>query len=96
MQYLINILAKHELHIARFYHRRGAYLASINRAQNVLRLYPTSPATHDALAVMVLSYDALGLTQLRDDTQAILTKNGGANISLLSNQPEKSWWQIWK
>jgi outer membrane protein assembly factor BamD len=96
MQYLINILAKHELHIARYYHRRGAYLAAVNRAQNILKLYPTSPATRDALAVMVQSYDAMGMTQLRDDTQAILIKNGGTTISLLSQQPDKSWWQIWK
>lgn len=96
MQYLVNMLAKHELHIAHFYQRRGAYIAAVNRAQNILKTYPNSPATRDALGVMVQSYDAMGMTQLRDDTQRVLTQNGGAAISLLSDQPEKPWWQFWK
>ncbi|MFY9260436.1 MAG: outer membrane protein assembly factor BamD [Gallionella sp.] len=96
MQYLINTLAKHDLHIASYYLRRGAYLSAVNRAQDVLTKYPNSPATHDALNVLVQGYDAMGLTQLRDDAQLILSKNGGATVSLLSNQPEKIWWQFWK
>ncbi len=96
MQYLVNVLARHELHIAQYYQRRGAHLAAVNRAQNILKTYPNSPATRDALGIMVQSYDAMGLTQLRDDTQMLLSKNGGERISLLSQQPDKFWWQIWK
>lgn len=96
MQYLINTLAKHDLKVAHYYLRRGAHLAAVNRAQDVLTKYPNSPATHDALNVLIQAYDAMGLTQLRDDSQLILSKNGGSTVSLLSNQPAKSWWQFWK
>ena len=94
MQYLINLLARHELQIAQYYLRRGANLAAVNRAQDVLTLYPNSPATRDALDVLVQGYDAMGLNQLRDDAQAVLSKNGG--VSRQPNQTYKSWWQFWK
>ncbi len=96
MQYLVNMLAKHDLNIARYYHRRHAYVAAVNRAQNILQTYPNSPATRDALAIMVQCYDAMGMPQLRDDTQRILTQNGGPSVTLLSDQGEQPWWQIWK
>lgn len=96
MQYLVNLLAKHDLNIARYYQRRQAYVAALNRAEYIFQNYPNSPATRDALVVMVQCYDAMGLTQLRDDTQRILSKNGGPSVTLLSNQEEKAWWQVWK
>ena len=33
MRYLVNALASHEVHVARYYMKRGAYLAAANRAQ---------------------------------------------------------------
>jgi outer membrane protein assembly factor BamD len=94
MQYLSNTLALHELHVASYYQRRGAYIAAINRAEGILKEYPNSPATRDALGIMVQSYDAMGLTQLRDDTQRVLTKNTGVTADFI--KPAKSWWQFWK
>ena len=97
MQYLTNALAQYELHVARYYLRRGAYIAAINRAQDVLSQYPNSPSTRDGLAIMAQSYDAMGMTDLRDDTRRVLAKNSDASASSTSkDQPGKSWWQIWK
>jgi outer membrane protein assembly factor BamD len=75
MQYLINTLARYEIHVASHYLRRGAYVAAANRAKEVLTNYAQTPATLDALKIMVQSYDALGLKELRDDAQRVLDKN---------------------
>ena len=75
MQYLINALAKYEIHVASYYQRRGAHIAAVNRAREVLTRYPNSPATRDALLILVRSYDAMGMKELRDDTQRVLDMN---------------------
>jgi outer membrane protein assembly factor BamD len=75
MQYLANTLARHEMKIAHYYMRRGAYVAAVNRAKDVVIKFNNTPETIDALRVMVVSYDKLGLPKLRDDTQRILDLN---------------------
>lgn len=75
MQYLLNSLAQYDIHVASYYLRREAYIAAINRASDVLTQYPNSPATRDALEIMVRAYDALGLRQLRDDALRVLRIN---------------------
>jgi hypothetical protein len=61
MKYLVNALASLELHVARYYMKRGAYLAAANRAQYAVMNYPEAPATEEALFIMVKAYDSLGL-----------------------------------
>ncbi len=68
-------LVRHELLIADYYSRRGAHLAAANRARYVLETYRDSPLVPQALALMVKSYDQLGLTKLRDDAKAVLQLN---------------------
>lgn len=75
MQYLINALAKYDIHVANYYQRRGAYIAAVNRAKEVLTLYPTSLSTRDALKILVKSYAALGMTTLSEDAQRVLDMN---------------------
>ncbi|MDH2918135.1 MAG: outer membrane protein assembly factor BamD [Sideroxydans sp.] len=96
MQFLANALAKHELLIADFYLRRGANLAAVSRAQDILTLYPETPASRDALLIMVKAYDAQGMTTLRDDAQRVLDANGGATSATVLASGKKSWWQFWK
>ena len=98
MQYLANQMARHELHVAQYYLRRGANIAAVNRAQGILNLYPNSPATREALLVMVRAYDAMGMTDLRDDAQRVLNLNGGseAATAIAIARDKKSWWQFWK
>lgn len=97
MQYLVNSLAKYELHVASYYLRRGAHIAAANRAQGILVQYPNSPVTRDALEIMVQAYDAMGMTDLRDDAKRVLAKNAPAgSSSAAETKPEKSWWQFWK
>ena len=75
MKYLVNALASNEIHVARWYVRRGAFVAAANRAQYALRNYPEAPVQEEALLIMIRSYDALGMRELRDDTERILKKN---------------------
>jgi outer membrane protein assembly factor BamD len=72
MAYILNSLAEHELHVARYYLRRGAYLAAANRAQQVVANYPNAPANEEALALMVQAYDLLKLPTLRDNSARVL------------------------
>lgn len=59
MNYIVNALADYELHVARYYLRRGAFVAAANRAQQVVLEYPQTPANEEALVIMQLSYGAL-------------------------------------
>jgi len=75
MKYLVNALASHEVHVARYYMKRGAYVAAANRAQFALKNYPQAPAQEEALLIMIRAYDVLGMPELRDDAERILKKN---------------------
>jgi len=75
MQYLINSLAKYDIHVARYYLRRGAYISAVNRAKDVLTEFPNSTSTQDALLILIQGYDALDKKELRDDAQRVLDLN---------------------
>lgn len=97
MDYIVNALADYELHVARYYFRRGAYLAAANRAQNAVAEFQQAPASEEALYIMAQSYDKLGLDQLRDDADRVLKKNF-PNSRFLSEgltKPKRAWWQFW-
>ena len=98
MRYLVNSMASGEVHIARYYFRRGAYIAAANRAQGAIRQYGQAPAIEEALYIVMASYDKLGLKELRDDTERVLKLNFPNSIYLSANPPsqEASWWQIWR
>ena len=101
MQYLINVLARHEIRVASYYLRRGAYVAAANRAKGVLTDYPQTPATRDALQIMVQAYDALGMVDLRKDAQRVLDLNiakDGVKAPAIRQSPinEGAWWEFWK
>ena len=72
MNYIVNSLAAYEVHVARYYFRRGAYVAAANRAQQTVLEFQQSPSAEEALYIMAQSYDRLGLTQLRDDADRVL------------------------
>lgn len=75
LSYLVSAMAQSEVNIARFYLQRGAYVAAVQRAQGAVRDYAGTPATEEALAILVLSYDGLALPQLRDDARRVLELN---------------------
>jgi outer membrane protein assembly factor BamD len=97
MNYIINSLAAGEVHVARYYLRRGAYLAAANRAQQAITEYRNSPAIEEALYIMVRAYDQLGLIVLRDDAQRVLKQSfpDSAYLSGGVKATDKPWWQLW-
>jgi outer membrane protein assembly factor BamD len=97
MTYVVNSLAQYEVHVARYYHSRGAHVAAINRAQMALTDYVDAPALEEALYILVQSYDALGLTQLRDDTVRVMRASYPNSELLAQGFKRKSgpWWKLW-
>ncbi|MEP7057017.1 MAG: outer membrane protein assembly factor BamD [Caldimonas sp.] len=97
MNYIVNSLAAYEVHVARYYFRRGAYVAAVNRAQQTVQEFQHSPATEEALFIMVQSYERLGLDELRDDADRVLHRNY-PNTTLYRDgigAKKSPWWQLW-
>ena len=97
MTYIVNSLAQYEVHVARYYYSRGAYVAAINRAQNALTDYREVPALEEALFIAYKSYEALGMTQLRDDTYRVLQANypQSSYLSRGFKTADGPWWKVW-
>ena len=93
MRYLVNTMAQHEATIAQYYLEREAYVAAINRSQEVLRNYDGTPATEDALVIMAKSYEGLKMNDMRDDTISVLKKNY-PNSAMKLKRTSKSWFQL--
>lgn len=96
MRYLVNALAGHEVHVARYYMKRGAYVAAANRAQYAVKEYPQAPALEEALFILVKAYDALHMNDLRDDSDRVLKKNfpDSAYVKKGAGQSQP-WWKFW-
>jgi outer membrane protein assembly factor BamD len=75
MIYLRNLLAHYEINVARFYMRRGAYVAAANRARNVVEHYSQSQSTADALAILVEANWRLGLPDAAHQALQVLALN---------------------
>ena len=75
MVYLRNILARHEIHVANYYFKRGAYVAAANRGRYVVENMQGTPAVPDGLAVMAQAYHLLGMQTLADDAAKVLVLN---------------------
>lgn len=95
MKYLVNAMAQYDVHVARYYFRRGAYLSAANRAQTAVREYPDAPAVEEALFIMMRSYDALGQTQLRDDTERVIQATYPDSSHHSPKETKKTWWRLW-
>jgi outer membrane protein assembly factor BamD len=99
MRYLVNALASHEVHVARYYMKRGAYLAAANRAQYAIQHYAEAPALEEAVFVLVLAYDRLGMDDLRNAADRVMRSNfpdsrylkpGGERLA-----KDVPWWRLW-
>ena len=86
MTHVVNSLAAYEVHVA-----------AINRAQQAIIDFEGVPAIEEALAILVKSYDAMGMTLLRDDALRVLTQNYPQSVYLPGNSPSgtKGWWRLW-
>lgn len=87
MLHLRNNLAEGELHVARYYMERGAYVAAVSRAQYVVERFQRTTAVEDALELMVEAYQRLGEDELATDAQRVLVMNREAG-RFLNDEPE--------
>lgn len=75
MIYIRNLIAEHELKIARFYFERDAYLAALDRANDVVKHYQGTDSVHDALVIVAQSAEKLGLDKQATDAKTLLQMN---------------------
>ncbi|MDH5481114.1 MAG: outer membrane protein assembly factor BamD [Nitrosomonas sp.] len=97
MAHLLNMVAMNEVHVARYYMKRKAYIAAANRAQYAVKEYPLTPAAEEALYIMMQAYQKLEMYDLRDDAERVLRKNF-SNSEFLEPVQENSgraWWVFW-
>lgn len=94
MNWLVNTMAEHQLHTARFYYEREGYVAAINRAQAVLTDYEGVPATEEALYIIMMSYQKLNMPDLSQDAERVLLTNFPDTQLIAKGLPktEYSWW----
>lgn len=97
MTYIINSLALYEVHVAKYYFSRGAYVAAINRAQLAITDYRDVPALEEAMYIIYKSYEALDIVQLRDDAKRIMETSFPKSEFLSSGNKSvgRSWWKLW-
>ncbi len=98
MAYTVNSLAAYEVHVARYYFRRGAYVAAANRAQQAVAEFQQAPAVEEALHILAQSYDKLDLPVLRDAAIRVLRQNFPQSTFLGGTgtlQASKPWWRFW-
>jgi outer membrane protein assembly factor BamD len=94
MIYLRNRLADFEINVARYYIKRGAWLAAAQRAQRTIDNYDGAPAVREALQIMIQAYDRLGMTDLKANVEKMYAANfpdAGADADV-----KKSRWKFWQ
>lgn len=95
MVYLRNRLAGYELNVARYYLKRGAWIAAAQRARNVVNDYPGAPATREALEIMAGAYDHLNLAPLAEQARTVYRANFGGEIRAAQADARRPWWKVW-
>ena len=85
MRYLRNLMAAYEVNVARYYIKRGAYVAAVGRGRYVLENFQGAVAVPDALAIMVEAYQLLEMDDLAQRTLTVLNTNYPTHSSLDKN-----------
>jgi outer membrane protein assembly factor BamD len=94
MLFLRNRVADYENHIARYYYERGAYAAAISRAAYTLQVFDGAPAISETLRILVESYRKLGMYDLANDAERVMTASfpDAAKPEPAGDDP---WYQFW-
>ena len=85
---LRNMFARHELDVALYYLRRGAWVAAANRATYMIETYPQAAQQDDAVAILAEAYTRLGNTTLAADARRVLEKNNPQHPWLRGDWPD--------
>ena len=90
--YLRNRLAEYEVNVARFYVRRGAYLAAAQRAQRTIEQYDGAPSEQEALEIMIDCYQRLGFKDLQANVEKVYQAN--YHEASAQSMKHRKWWHI--
>ena len=93
MIFLRNRLANYEVYVARYYMKRGAYVAAAARAKYTIESYDGAPAVRDALEIMTDAYRRLGLEELAEQSASVYRANFPETAERV--EKKKSWWKFW-
>ena len=96
--------AEYDVHVARYYIKRGAYLAAVNRGRNVVENYPKTTAVPNALAVMLIGYTLLDMEEMATDTRRVIELNypdhpvlkGPVTADSSTGKDGGQWFQFWE
>jgi outer membrane protein assembly factor BamD len=95
MIYLRDRLADYEVHVARYYMKRGAYVAAAQRAKGCVDNFDGAPAVKDALKMMIEAYDHLNLKPLADKAREVYQLNYGGDVQQAQADVKRPWWKLW-
>jgi outer membrane protein assembly factor BamD len=95
MIFLRDRLAEHENYVARYYLRRGAYLAALNRAKSAMTSYDGAPAIPESMRIMVEAYTELGMTDLAESTRAVMSESFPQTTIAEAAAADKPWYKFW-
>jgi outer membrane protein assembly factor BamD len=95
MVYLRDRLASYEVHVARYYYSRGAYIAAAQRAKGAIEQYDGAPAVKEALSILILSYDKLNLQPLAAQSREVYAANYSGDVRVADAEVKRSWWKLW-
>ena len=104
MIFLRNSVAEYDVHVGRYYIKRGAYLAATNRGRNVIENYPKTTAVPNALAVMLVGYTLLDMNKLASDTRRVIELNypehpilkSPVTVDSNTGKQDGRWYQFWE
>lgn len=95
VQHIVNSLAQYELHVAQYYFDRKAYPAAIARLQTLMTDFRGVPAQQQGLNLLIQSYDALGMTTLRDDARRVYQNTYAQQGQASKPLSGSAWWKFW-
>jgi len=91
MVFLRNNLAAYEVTVAKYYMRRGAYVAAASRARYAIEVFPNTPEIPEALIVLHKAYSELDMPELAEGTMEVLALNFPDNYYVMGKKRKKSW-----
>lgn len=93
--FLRNKLADYELAVAKYYMKREAYVAAVNRARSVIENYDGSPAAIEALGIMAAGYRKLEIPELAAVAESVRQANAPTTDPNEGLAKDRPWWKFW-
>ncbi|RYG62575.1 outer membrane protein assembly factor BamD [bacterium] len=93
MTYLRNRLADYEMQVARYYEKRGAWVAAAQRAKQTIEQYDGAPAIKEAMQILIRAYNEMGYGELAANAEKVYAENFPNEKPV---QAGKAWWQVWR